>query len=236
MADSTSRSLIAEDAPSAPFPVPALSAWFAHSQPAPDRAFREWEETGVALLPLGSCFDAVRLPEALVRAATGVTAPQDITTRLSWLIEGPVIYDGRTLGGSYYALTKSCRTRIWKHQDTTPRLSHGTYLGVPRLDRTEPPGTYWIVLPRFVGDLCEPAAVAAVVNLGQSATEEEQVVSEPTSIPTARRREELIHQSYLAHLGHCSPCQTETTPCVDGERMQHALRTVRTVGRNGTAH
>ncbi|MFH8292718.1 hypothetical protein [Streptomyces sp. NPDC018059] len=178
MADSAGQTPIAESTalPPASVLVTALSVWFAHSQSAPEHAFWEWKESGVALLPLGSRFDAVRLPEALVQAAVGATALQEIAVRLARLIEGPVIYDGRTLGGSYYALTKPSRTRAWQHQDRAPRLSIGTYLGVPRLDRTGAPGTYWLVRPRFEGDLCEPAAVAALIDLGRSAGEEEAVV------------------------------------------------------------
>lgn len=228
MADRMTRSPITES--TVPAPAATLTAWFAHSQLAPEQACREWAESGVALLPLGGRFDAVRLPEALVQAAVGVTAPQAVATRLAWLIAGPVVYDGRTLGGSYYALTKPCRDRVWKHQDCAPRLSRGTYLGVPRLDRTEPPGPYWIVRPRFEGDLCEPATVAAVIGLGQSADDGDPVTSASMSVPVARRRVELVYQSYLAHLDHCAPCQTETHPCADGEQMRRALRAVRRAG------
>ncbi|MEV7191222.1 hypothetical protein AB0N81_05350 [Streptomyces sp. NPDC093510] len=229
----TSRSPITESTAPAPAPSPApaaaatLSAWFAHSRLASEQACREWAESGVALLPLGGRFDAVRLPEALVQAALGVIARQAVAARLAWLVEGPVVYDGRTLGGSYYALMKPCRSRVWKHQDCAPRLSRGTYLGVPRLDRTEPPGPYWIVRPRFAGDLCEPATVAAVIGLGQSTDGGDPVASASASVSTARRRVELVYQSYLAHLDHCAPCQTETGPCADGERMRRALRAVR---------
>ncbi|CAM5521138.1 hypothetical protein SALBM135S_02126 [Streptomyces alboniger] len=231
MADNTNRTPPTSKSTAlvrAPASATALSAWFAHSQPAYEQACREWEESGVALLPLGGRFDAVRLPETLVRTAVGVTAPQEVAARLSWLIEGPVIYDGRTLGGSYYALMKPYRARAWKHQVIAPRLSHGTYLGVPRLDHTEPPGPYWIVHPRFEGDLCEPAAVAAVIGLGQNPDEED--ASSP-SLLTARRREELAYQSYLAHLNLCSPCRTETDACADGGRMRRALRAARSTAR-----
>ena len=229
MAESTGRAPIARSA--SPALATALGAWFARSRPTPEQAHREWRESGVALLPLGSRFDAVRLPGPLVQAALGVTAPQEVSARLSPLVEGPVIYDGRTLGGSYYALMKPCRPRAWKHQGTAPRLGHGTYLGVPRLDRTGPPGTYWAVPPRFEGDLCEPAAVAALVGLGRSALDEHPPTSAPPPLPPGRRREELIYQSYLAHLEHCTSCRTETGPCADGERLRRALRAVRTADR-----
>ncbi|MFH8288359.1 hypothetical protein [Streptomyces sp. NPDC018059] len=62
---------------------------------APRRGLQEWREAGVALLPLGSRFDAVRLPEALVHAAVRTTEPQVIAERLAQRLPGPVIYDGR---------------------------------------------------------------------------------------------------------------------------------------------
>ncbi|MEU6125976.1 hypothetical protein [Streptomyces sp. NPDC047123] len=231
MADSTRRRPTTAGASSAS--PAALTAWLASSQSVPEKAWQEWTESGVALLPLGSRFDAIRLPEALVCAAVGATVPREVAAHLSCLIEGPVIYDGRTLGGSYYVLTEPGRARTWKHQDVTPRLSHGTYLGVPRLGRTGPPGTYWVRPPRFEGDLCESTAVAAVVRLGRGEDETKRAAPGSLPIPSVRRREELIYQSYLAHLDSCSPCHAETGSCVDGERMRRALRAVRTAGRGG---
>ncbi|WP_157872337.1 hypothetical protein [Streptomyces silaceus] len=42
------------------------------------------------------------------------------------------------------------------------------YLGVPTLARTALPGPYWVVLPRFEGDLCEPSAVEGLVTAGSA--------------------------------------------------------------------
>jgi hypothetical protein len=46
-------------------------------------------------------------------------------------------------------------------------LGPGVYLGVPRIDRRQPPGTYWVVPPRYAGDLCRPQAVAALIEVGR---------------------------------------------------------------------
>ncbi|MEU6990516.1 hypothetical protein ABZ953_07615 [Streptomyces sp. NPDC046465] len=150
----------------------ALSEWLARSQREPEQARREWTDTGVALLPLGRRFDAVRLPERLVHAAVRTAVPHEVTAQLTRLLDGPVIYDGRTMGGTYYALTRRRRKGTWRHQDIAAWLGTGTYLGVPKLARTEPPGTHWVVVPRFEGDLCEPLAVTALIVTGRSADQE----------------------------------------------------------------
>ncbi|MFD4631435.1 hypothetical protein ACFVYR_21320 [Streptomyces sp. NPDC058284] len=106
-----------------------------------------------------------------MRAAVRSTDPEVVAARLAQQLDGPVIYDGRTMGGTYYALTRRRRKGTWRHQDVAPWLGVDTFLGVPRLDRTEPPGTHWVVVPRFEGDLCEPLAVEALSRIGRSAEE-----------------------------------------------------------------
>ncbi|MGW7085002.1 hypothetical protein ACWGH2_16135 [Streptomyces sp. NPDC054871] len=118
----------------------------------------------MALLPLGRKFVAARLPESLVYAAAGTVAPQEVAECLSRAL-GPVIFDNRTMGGTYYALMRGQDGQVWEHDGAAPLLGHGTYLGVPRLDKVTPPGTYWVVPPRRVGDLCEPSAVDAFITL-----------------------------------------------------------------------
>ncbi|WP_447037597.1 hypothetical protein [Streptomyces sp. DSM 118878] len=148
-----------------------ISNWLAHTQGNPAHAWDEWEANGVALLPLGRRFDTVRIPEALVHAALGATAPREVAALLAQHLGGPVIYDGRTMGGTYYALMRPRLARGWKHQEQAPLLSDGTFLGVPRLDRTEPPGTHWVVPPAFEGDLCSPRWVAAFIAAARDAGE-----------------------------------------------------------------
>ncbi len=123
-------------------------------------------DRGIALLPLGRRFEAVRLPERLVLAALCTTDPRQIAVLLGRALNGPVIHDNRAMGGTYYALTRPRAGRAWAHDAIAPCLGTGTYLGVPRLDRREPPGTHWTVPPRFAGDLCEPESVAALVAYG----------------------------------------------------------------------
>ncbi|WP_409054860.1 hypothetical protein [Streptomyces sp. SYP-A7185] len=144
----------------------AICEWLARAHQNPAQAWREWSPSGggVALLPLGRAFVAPRLPEALVYAAAGTVDLQEAAAYLAQAL-GPVLFDGRTMGGTYYPLTWPLTVPVWKHQAVAPLLGRGTYLGVPRIERSQPPGTYWAVPPRHVGDLCEPAAVDALITL-----------------------------------------------------------------------
>ncbi|MFJ2769731.1 hypothetical protein [Streptomyces sp. NPDC087300] len=150
-----------------PVLVSAVTDWFARALQVPEQARREWTERGVALLPLGRRFEAVRMPDHLVHAAVSSTVPDEIAWRLGQFLSGPVIYDGRTMGGTYYALTRPTH-QAWRFQDIAPRLSADTHLGVPKLTRTRPPGTYWAVRPRFEGDLCEPQTVEGLIVTGSA--------------------------------------------------------------------
>lgn len=118
------------------------------------------------MLPLGKAFVAARLSRELVSAAVGATDPQDIAVILGKLIDGPVICDDQKMGGTYYVLMAAQSEPAWAHQAIAPLLVHGTYLGVPRLNRHGPPGSYWAVAPRCTGDLSTPQCVAGLVALG----------------------------------------------------------------------
>ncbi|MER6690355.1 hypothetical protein [Streptomyces minutiscleroticus] len=129
----------------------------------------DWSTQGVSLLPLGRRFAAVRMSEALVRAGVGCEGSVRIATVLEKALYGPVIQDCRAVGITFYALT------IWDDDTESVRfddedaqcLGPGVYLGVPRIDRREPPGSHWAVPPRYEGDLCAPEAVAALVESGR---------------------------------------------------------------------
>lgn len=150
-----------------------ISEWLARAQQEPALAWREWSRcgSGVAILPLGRRFVAPRLPEALVYAAAGTLNMQGAAEYLAPL--GPVIFDGRAMGGTYYPLMRwQDDMPPWEHQDIAPLLSHGAYLGVPRIGSRQPPGPYWAVPPHDVGHLCEPDAVGALVILACTAARE----------------------------------------------------------------
>jgi len=146
-----------------------IAEWLARAHPVPQQARAEWSDQGVALLPLGGLFAAVRLSGALVHEAVGSPETDQVAAALGALLHGPVIHDHRITGATYYALINWGAGVIQQldQDEDAPCLGEGTYLGVPRIDRREPPGTYWVVPPRYDGDLCRPSAVRALVAAGR---------------------------------------------------------------------
>jgi len=146
-----------------------ISEWLARAHPVPRQARADWSNQGVALLPLGNLFAAVRLPGGLVCAAVGCEEPDQVAVALDELLHGPVIHDHRNTGATYYALINWGAGVIQQveQDEDAPCLGKGTYLGVPRIDRRQPPGTYWVVPPRYDGDLCRPRAVRSLVATGR---------------------------------------------------------------------
>ncbi len=151
-----------------------ISEWLARAHPVPAQARAEWSNQGVALLPLGGRFAAVRMRADMVYAAVGSDDPDKAAAAMAELLAGPVIHDYRSTGATYYALIQAHAGMVWAHEEVAPCLGQGTYLGVPRIDRCEPPGTYWTVRPRYDGNLCRPCSVALLVQAGH-----ERLAAEP---------------------------------------------------------
>jgi hypothetical protein len=145
----------------------AITEWLARAHPVPQQARVEWSHQGVALLPLGRQFAAVRVAGSLVHAALRSDDPGAVADGLFLRLRGPVIHDHRTAGPTYYALIQWHAGLVWDYGETAPCLQGETYLGVPRIDRREPPGTYWAVAPRYEGDLCRPQAVRELIDAGR---------------------------------------------------------------------
>jgi hypothetical protein len=142
----------------------AITEWLARAHPVPEQAKAEWAGQGVALLPLGHRFAAVRVTESLVHAALDSSDPDIVAEVLSLRLRGPVIHDHRSAGPTYYVLIHWHAGMVWEYGSSAPCLQGDTYLGVPHLDRREPPGTYWVVPPRYEGDLCMPQAVRELID------------------------------------------------------------------------
>jgi hypothetical protein len=153
-----------------------IAEWLARAHPTPKQARQEWSMWGVALLPLGERFAAVKMASELVHAAIAADDPAQVPLALGDLLVGCVIYDRRTAGGTYYALIQWHAGVVWAHEAVAPCLGDGTYLGVPHVDRRAPPGSYWMVAPRYEGDLCRPGAVAALVETGRQRLAEQVLV------------------------------------------------------------
>lgn len=137
----------------------AVADWLARTHTRPDIAYSEWAATGVALLPLGWLVDAVRIPTdtIAVRPESG-----DPGSYVAEMLDGPIIVDpGRWI----YALVEGGTAAMWSCEGVTV-LGKGSWLGVPELGRTAPPGVYWAALPRRPGHACTPGLVAGMLSLG----------------------------------------------------------------------
>lgn len=156
----------------------AVEQWLLATQPSRDRdrARREWEEAGVAMLPLGTLLSAVRIPGHLVVAAAGLVEHDALDAFLDEALYGqPVICDPR--GNRYYALVPGTMPVRWRKAAEEWRalgvdcLGRDTYLGVPTVRAVERDpltlASYWSVPMPSAGELCAPPAVARLIAAGQ---------------------------------------------------------------------
>ncbi|MGW6528376.1 hypothetical protein [Streptomyces venezuelae] len=165
MADSTGHTLSAGSSES-PVLMSAAFDWLARAQATPQQAQKEWRETGIALLPLGTRFNSVYLPGALVHFVAG-TSDVDVAKQVfAELLGGPVIHNRPQ--HQYYALVELTNAQRWTQEyPEAPMLGAGQFLSVPASDLTGPTGLYWTVRPRIVGDLCAIPSVAALVHMAR---------------------------------------------------------------------
>ncbi|MFI7019858.1 hypothetical protein [Streptomyces sp. NPDC050164] len=154
-----------------------ISGWLASGHPSPSTARREWDSAaGLAMIPLGHSFDAVRIPANVVHAATGSTDPSVVEARLAqYLNDGPVIHDPGF--ARYYVLVPPGTVYEWPSPVVECLGEATTYLGVPRVDRIgldeETQASYWsVVIPR-PGVLCKAADVVALVMAGGCLSDDE---------------------------------------------------------------
>ncbi|MGY0068664.1 hypothetical protein ACWZEH_18055 [Streptomyces sp. QTS137] len=153
----------------------ALEHWLLSRHSAPSRTRVEWQEQGIALLPLGTLFSAVRIPGCLVQAVTASADPKEADAFLDDALGGgPVICDPN--GPRYYALVPAGVPATWRDAAEDWRahdvacLGRGTYLGVPRLDVVDVPEhrtvSYWSVPMVSTASLCSPLSVARLIAAG----------------------------------------------------------------------
>ncbi|WP_051853106.1 hypothetical protein [Streptomyces aureocirculatus] len=140
-----------------------ITEWLARAHPVPRQADAEWANHGVALLPLGVRFDALRVPAPRIHAAIGSDDRGTVGKALEGWLHGPVVRDVRTGSGLYYVLIAP--DAPW--EGPAERLGQGIYLGVPRIDNEVSPVTYWAVQPERPGHLCDPAHLAALLSTAE---------------------------------------------------------------------
>ncbi|MFD5912043.1 hypothetical protein ACFWHL_25290 [Streptomyces massasporeus] len=158
--------------------------WLLATLPAPsrDRARLEWDQHHVTLLPLGTLFSAVRIPDRLLVALTGITEGPELDQFLRETLDGgPVICDPRF--GRYYALVPASMPRTWQHQALdawramdVELLGLGSYLGVPQVDAVKcspARASYWAVPMNSAATLCSPSVVARLIAAGRRSTDPE---------------------------------------------------------------
>jgi hypothetical protein len=134
-------------------------------------ATTEWRMQGVALLQAGRVWDAVRVAYELLADAGHAGDPVMLRHLLHTLqIGGPVFCD--PFRDCVYVLVPPGTDASWPGAltkagadclgGTPPYIRH---VGVPRLDRVSPPGTYWVIPPeRATHPLTDPTHLQRVLH------------------------------------------------------------------------
>ncbi|MFG2989980.1 hypothetical protein ACGFZK_11935 [Streptomyces sp. NPDC048257] len=141
--------------------------WYARCLGEPGAAHAAWQEHGVAVLPLGVRFEAVRIPDGLAHAAVQSIEDRVVDLALTLALEGPVIHDAR--GRNHYALVEPGTAERWRSRSAVECLGHGTYLGVPDMGRDRSGSDrslYWAAAPGPGAYFCRVAAVRLLVRVG----------------------------------------------------------------------
>lgn len=138
-----------------------------------DRAREEWDKIRVTLLPLGTLFSAVRIPEHVVHAVAFTDDTCMVNEFLAAALDdGPVIHDPD--GHRFYALVPASMPKrwheavdVWRDDLGVECLGRDTYLGVPNVHDTEldtdTDASYWAVSMSSAAMLCESLAVARLI-------------------------------------------------------------------------
>lgn len=154
----------------------AVEQWLLSTLPVRDRARMEWQEGRETLLPLGTLFSAVRIPQTLVNAIVGRVSNEEMDEFLADALDGgPVICDPK--GHRQYALVPGSMPARWTAAAEewmslgVECLGRGTYLGVPPVKAvTLDPArwvSYWSVPMPSAGELCSPLTVARLLAAGK---------------------------------------------------------------------
>lgn len=159
-----------------PMDSKAIARWLAKAHRDPRIAAAEWRDQGLAMLPLGVRYSAVRIPDDAVATVSGYRERAQWDAYLCDAIGGPLFCDPR--GHRYYALV-SCRTAgAWQHLSERWRtigvelLGEGWTVGVPSPFGTpDPEGrrSYWAAPAPSAGLFCPPLAVLQLIDAALTA-------------------------------------------------------------------
>ncbi|MFD3517689.1 hypothetical protein [Streptomyces sp. NPDC058657] len=136
--------------------------WLASAHGTPPQVWAEWAAEGIAHLPLGVRFDAVRIPADVLYAAIINDTPAGVAPRLEELLGGPVIQDAERW---FYPLVPVGRADRWQ-SPAARYLGQGEWLHVPRVTQLAPLEAYWAVPMQAPGRLCDLQGVAELVAVG----------------------------------------------------------------------
>ncbi|MFF3642789.1 hypothetical protein [Streptomyces sp. NPDC002564] len=106
-----------------------------------------------------------------MHAVLGTDELEAVGRSLAAMLGGPVFCNAFSC--QYYVLVRGADRTRWPYGREAPFLGEGTYLGVPAVRRTSPPGPYWVALPQQPGDLCSLTSVAALVAVAVARRTEE---------------------------------------------------------------
>lgn len=142
----------------------AVARWLANTARDPDIPEQDWYEGRPAVLPTGVHFDVVKMHPDPVHAALGTTVQARVSEALGRMLDGPVICHPRAW---YYVLVPTGTAEVWPSPYGVA-LRPGTWLGVPRVDRTGPSliAPYWAIAPARPRHLATVTSVAALLRTG----------------------------------------------------------------------
>jgi len=147
----------------------AVKLWLLAAARDREEAREQWRQPdGIALLPCGQRFSAVRIPARVVWAALKTDVLRDVDERMNkWFDGGAVLMDLHS--HMYYALVPSEAEWTWTDRECpgVGLLGGNSLLGIPAVQRTEPRGrAYWCMPMETPGDLCHLDEVEQLVTEG----------------------------------------------------------------------
>lgn len=154
----------------------AIAAWISRAHRDPQAAMAQWRDMGLAMMPLGVRFSAVRVPDEAVATVTGYTKRQEWDEYLRDVVGGPTICDPR--GHRYYILIARKTAEAWSYLAESWRtigvgiLGEGAIVGVPSpLREPDPEGrlSYWAAPALQAGMLCPPLPVLQLIDAALTA-------------------------------------------------------------------